>query len=713
MRDDLRRRAANLGEVVAIASRGILSERDSAGAVELVSSFENMERLQGCVLYDTDGLVLAATPRLRALMDDAAASRQAVGRALAEGASDAEIMEHAGELTAWHFVRPVPGKSDVPVGAVELVYDASWMFSVSADRWRDISVALIVMFIVITGVSIYTQRQMYVMPLRGITEWFRRFQKGETNALRPKKVPAELGRLAAEVEQMALSLRVARKAAADNAEERLRSEERWTQDRLRDVVQATLGETPLVVVSNREPFMHIQDQPAAKARCHRPASGVVTALDPVLRACGGTWIAHGSGNADRQFVNSRDKLGVPPDDIRYILKRVWLSKEEEEGYYFGFANEGLWPLCHVTHTRPIFRDTDWRMYRKVNRAFAESVIDELPANNPHIFIQDYHYTLLARMIRERRPDASIALFWHIPWPNPEVFSICPYQQEVLDGMLACDLIGFHVQYHCNNFIETANRLTECRVDAERFSIVRGNEETHVRAFPISVETGEGVTADESAAEELRREFDLQEAVVAMGVDRIDYTKGIVERILAVDRLLDKYPEYKGKFVLVQLAAPSRTHIPRYQQLTGEIEETVERVNWKHSEGRWHPVLLMKRHFSPEEIRPWYRLADLCIVSSLHDGMNLVAKEYVAAKAGERGVLVLSRFTGAARELEDAVLINPYSVEEFADSLRLAIELPDDEKIRRMKAMLRIVEENNIYSWAGKIMNEWASLRKNV
>ncbi|MBU4377423.1 MAG: trehalose-6-phosphate synthase [Candidatus Omnitrophica bacterium] len=468
------------------------------------------------------------------------------------------------------------------------------------------------------------------------------------------------------------------------------------------------------MVSNREPYMNVIDSITGAAKCIRPASGVVTAIDPILCACGGTWIAHGSGTEDKKFVNSKNKLGVPPKDNRYILKRVFLTKKEEEGYYYGFSNEGLWPLCHVTHTRPIFRETDWQMYKKVNLKFAESVLEELPANNPFVFIQDYHFTLLPAMIKEKRPDATVALFWHIPWPNPEVFAICPYQQEILDGMLACDLIGFHVQFQCNNFIDTANRLIECRVDTEKFSIVRGNKETFVRAFPISVDgymSGNIPKVSEEEVKKIKQELELKDKFIAVAVDRIDYTKGIIERILAIDRFLEKYPEYINKFVFIQLAAPSRTHIKRYHELMGEIDDLIEKKNWKYSDGNWKPIIYLKRHFSPEEIRPYYVLGDMCIVSSLHDGMNLVSKEYVTSRSDSSGVLLLSRFTGAARELTDAVPINPYSIEEFADAIKFGIELPDEEKKKRMENMRSLIAENNVYRWAGSIITELTSLKK--
>ncbi|MFA6282371.1 MAG: trehalose-6-phosphate synthase, partial [Candidatus Omnitrophota bacterium] len=391
----------------------------------------------------------------------------------------------------------------------------------------------------------------------------------------------------------------------------------------------------------------------------------------------------------------------------------WLSKDEEQGYYYGFSNEGLWPLCHNTHTRPIFKEADWEIYKAVNQKFAQSVLEELPKKNPLVFIQDYHFTLLPKMIKDKRPDAIVALFWHIPWPTPESFSVCPYQKEILSGMLGCDLIGFHVQNHCNNFLDTANRLLESRVDTEKFSVVRFDKETFIRAFPISIDFPQPKTFNvhQEEIDRLKKEFKLDGKIVALGVDRIDYTKGIAERMLAVDRLLEKYPQYKNNFVFVQIGAPSRTHIKRYHDLIAEIDELVDKINWKHREGEWQPIVYLRRHFAPEEIIPYYSLADICIVSSLHDGMNLVAKEYIGSKSDLSGVLVLSRFTGAARELNDAIQINPYSIEEFANSIKTAIEMPLEEKKRRMENMRNIVAENNVYRWAGSIITELTALKK--
>jgi len=709
--DDLCRKARSVDESLELSARHIFINNDLKSASRLVESFQKRERLQGCVLYDKEGQIIAITERISDWKD----KDKPYIKEIIETKNPRGALEKFREYSVYSYILPVLDDENNVLGLIEVIYDTSYLFTMLAQIWRRISITLISLILLIAIIAFLIQRQIFILPVRRLTQWFTHFQKGETEKLKPFEEKGEFGKLISEVEQVALSLRVARKVVTEEASVRVQKEELWTEDKLRDLIHAKLGENALFVVSNREPYMHVLDEITGLPKCIRPASGVVTAIDPILRACGGTWIAHGAGDADKKFVNSKDKLGVPQEDNRYILKRVWLTKAEEDGYYYGFANEGLWPLCHTTHTRPIFRQTDWQMYKKVNQKFADSVLEELPAKNPFVFIQDYHFTLLGKMIKEKRPDATIALFWHIPWPNPEVFAICPYQQEILDGMLACDLIGFHVQVHCNNFLDTANRLIECRVDTEKFSVVRANKETFIRAFPISVN---GYISSDTfkvepvrEVEKLKKEYDLKDKIVGLGVDRIDYTKGIIERILAIDRFLEKYPEYKNKFVFIQLAAPSRIHIKRYHELMGEIDELVEKKNWKYLEGDWKPIIYLKRHFSPEEIKPYYLLADLCIVSSLHDGMNLVAKEYAASKTDLNGALILSRFTGAARELTDAIQINPYSIEEFADAIKFSLEMPSEEKRKRMENMRKIISENNVYRWAGDIITELTTLKK--
>lgn len=708
--DDLQRKTRAVAEAMELSVKGILSTKNLKNANYIVEKFENREHLQGCIIYDAEGNIFAFTQRFSGWNEQEKPHIFATLQARESWSG----MHQFKEYTVYSYVLPILDDDNNLLGLIEIIHDTSYVFARLTEIWRGVSISLIALVVLIILIFLIVQRQIFVLPILQLTAWFQHFQKGEIDERHPIKDKGELGKLASEVEQVALSLRVARKTVSQAASKRLEKGDQWTEIKLRDLTHAKLGDGALFIVSNREPFMHVIDGTKEKPRCVRPPSGVVTALDPIMRACGGTWIAHGAGNADKKFVNSKDKLGVPPEDNRYILKRVWLSKEEEEGYYYGFSNEGLWPLCHITHTRPIFREADWQMYQKVNQKFADAVLDELPAKSPFIFIQDYHFTLLAKMIKDKRPDSTIALFWHIPWPNPEVFSICPYQKEILDGMLSCDLIGFHVQFHCNNFLDTANRFLESRVDTEKFSVVRANKETFIRAFPISVHVSKDKELSASIVEQverIREEFELGGKAVAIGVDRIDYTKGIIERILAIDRFLEKYPQYKNKFVFIQLGAPSRTHIKRYHDLIGEIDELVEKVNWKHLDGNWKPIIYLKRFFSAEEIVPFYALADMCIVSSLHDGMNLVAKEYVTTKTDANGVLILSCFTGASRELTDAIPINPYSREEFADSIRQAIEMPPEEKARRMSAMKNIIQDNNIYKWAGNIITELTALKK--
>ena len=704
--EDLENETRIVAESIEVSARYALLNNEQRILNRLVQKFQNKKELQGCIIYNKAGKVLAVTERLAfwKQKDPAEVQKVLVTR------KPRGILDKFQKYSVYAYILPIVNDEGKTLGVVEVVYDTAYMFDILAGLWERISITLIILLILITIITFLAQRRFFILPIQHLTKWFRHFQRGETDKLHLIKSQDELGKLASEVEQVALSLRVARNAVSEEAQNRITQEEVWTEAKLKDLIQAKLGGDAFFVVSNREPFMHVMDQVTRKIRLIRPASGVVTAIDPILRALGGMWIAQGSGDADRKFTNSKNKLGVPPGDERYILKRVWLTKKEESGYYYGFANEGLWPLCHITHTRPIFRDADWEMYKKVNNKFAEAVLEELPAKTSFILIQDYHFTLLPEMIKKYRPDTTVALFWHIPWPNSESFAICPYKQEILDGILGCDLLGFHVQNHCNNFLETVNRLTECRVDMENFSVTRDNKETFIRSFPISIDTNVSLPKD-SEVNEIRSELELEDKIVAIGVDRIDYTKGIAERVLAIDRFLEKNPEYKNKFVFIQLAAPSRTHIVRYHELISELDNLVEKTNWKYSEGTWRPVIYLKKHFSLEEIQSFYAVAEICIVSSLHDGMNLVAKEYIAAKTDLQGVLILSRFTGAAKELNDAIQINPYSIEEFADAIKEAIEMPQAEREKRMQNMQKILNENNIYKWAGSIITEITALKK--
>jgi trehalose 6-phosphate synthase len=522
--------------------------------------------------------------------------------------------------------------------------------------------------------------------------------------------------LAREVVTLTESLSQARNAAENEARLRDASQSMWTADRLAVQVQTRLEGGRLFVVSNREPYAHQRNGKSIEVVV--PPSGLVTALEPVLNACDGTWIAHGSGDADSEVADAHDRLRVPPDDPRYTLRRVWLSKEEEEGYYYGFANEGLWPLCHIAHARPTFRAQDWQHYQEVNRKFADAVLEEIEDTpKPVVLVQDYHFALLPRLLKERRPDARVAIFWHIPWPNAESFGICPWQRQLVDGLLGADLIGFHIQSHCNNFLQTVDRVVESRVDWEHFSVSRQRHRTIVKPFPISVDLtdDEAVGSDDYRANYLERSalmrsLGMNAAFLGVGVDRVDYTKGILERFRAIERFLEKYPKYQREFTFVQIGAPSRTHIKRYHDLLAEVEAEAERINWRFQTGKWKPIVFLKRHHSHEEIERYYCAADLCLVTALHDGMNLVAKEFLAARRDERGVLILSQFTGAARELRDALLVNPYDIDQTAEAIRVALEMEPEEKQMRVHRMRKVIREQNIYRWAGSLITELCELR---
>jgi trehalose-6-phosphate synthase len=486
----------------------------------------------------------------------------------------------------------------------------------------------------------------------------------------------------------------------------------WTKDTLNELVKEKIGNHKFIVVSNREPYIHTYSDEGIK--CFTPASGMAVALDPVMKACGGTWIAYGSGEADRDVVDEKNHIQVPLDKPSYTLRRVWLSKNEEERFYYGYSNEGLWPLCHNVHVRPTFREVDWEIYQKINQKFAEAILEELGDETGFVFIQDYHFALLPKILKEKRPDIVVAQFWHIPWPNPESFRVCPHAEEILYGLLGNDILGFHIRYHGLNFLESVDRFLEARVDRERLSVIKGGRETLVRSFPISIdyETVENMSMNPQIEERkslLKMDFRIRNRFLAVGIDRMDYTKGIIERFDAIDRFLEKYPEYVGKFVFLQLGPISRIHIPRYKTYNDEIYHRVVDINEKWAIKDWQPIILYKKHLGLEDLLTYYKAANACIVSSIHDGMNLVAKEFVASRVDEKGVLILSKFTGSARELEQALLVNPIATDQFADAIKQALEMPAEEQTERMRKLRETVKQNNVYRWAGKIVSEMKRL----
>jgi trehalose-6-phosphate synthase len=447
-----------------------------------------------------------------------------------------------------------------------------------------------------------------------------------------------------------------------------------------------------------------------------PASGMVTALEPIMRACSGVWVAHGAGSADRATVDRYDQIRVPPDNPSYTLRRVWLTSEQEQGYYFGFSNEGLWPLCHLAYVRPAFRASDWHAYEEVNGKFADVVAAESTTDSPVILIQDFHFALLPQLIRKKIPKATIALFWHIPWPNAETFGVCPWKREMLLHMLSADILGFHTRYHCQNFLDAVDRFVECQIDHEHMTVTLQGHVCRVAPYPISIEWPPrwlqflpDVAACRAAVRE--RHHIGADVALGLGVERWDFTKGILERFQALEALLDKNPRHRGRICLLQIAAPSRSQLPAYQTLQQQTYSEVERINAKFAEGDWRPIVLIDEHQEPLRVFELYRAADFCLVNSLHDGMNLVAKEFVAARDDEDGVLILSTFAGASRELAEAVLINPFDVTETANAMEIALRMGRDERRNRMSLMRRTVKENNVYRWAGRMLMDAARIRQ--
>lgn len=482
----------------------------------------------------------------------------------------------------------------------------------------------------------------------------------------------------------------------------------WSRASLHDMIAERMKGYRFIVVANREPYIHRYH--GDRIEVSRPASGMATAIDPIMRASGGTWIAHGAGDADREVVDAHDHVRVPPEDPSYTLRRVWLSKEEEEGFYYGLSNEALWPLCHVTFVPPVFRPSDWECYRRVNARFADAVLEEAGDAPTFVFIHDYHFCLLPRMLKNANANLIVAQFWHIPWPNREVFRAFPWKEELLDGLLGNDLLGFHIRYHCLNFLDTIDRTIEARADTDRFQITRGGRATTIREFPITIDYEAQVEMAASpevneAMSRWRRRLGRRAEFVGVGIDRLDYTKGIPQRLRGVDELLRAHPEWRGRFTFVQVAVPSRGHIAPYQRIEDEVDRTVEEINFRWKERDWQPILLFKEHHEPVEMAALHRLSRFAAVTSLHDGMNLVAKEFVADRIDDDGVLLLSQFTGAARELTDALQVNPFAIHEIAEAMHVALMMPQEERMRRMTRMREHLRQHNVYRWGAKVLSE--------
>ncbi len=708
------------GVLVANALSDSVADALQSGRVDrLQPLFERAaqgERLLAIGLCSPDGRLLQSTPRFPPELDCATAESladQADSRlALPGGAVHVSVhpvlkavppppagAERFGAAPGQPEViapplPPAPAQ-EVLAGRLVLVHDLSFIDRRSQDTRRYLIGLIVALGVVIAFITMVVAQLSW----RGWVNGARALMRGE-GILSPWLPAPELAPLAAELRGRLRDLEDEyRRAQGPEAE--------WTAERLRTLLRTQLAGDQVIVVSNREPYIHERGPDGLYVK--RPASGLVTAVEPVMRACSGTWVAHGSGSADREVVDAGDRVAVPPGQHDYWLRRIWLTPEEEQGYYYGFANEGLWPLCHVAHVRPVFRESDWEAYRAVNQRFADAVVAEARSEDPVVLVQDYHFALLPAMVREKLPQATVLVFWHIPWPNPESFGICPWRREILQGMLGATILGFHTRFHCKNFIETVDRYLEVRIEHEHSTITCGGKDTLVESYPISIEwPDEAAVAQWAPVAECRRRVVERlglppDLCLAVGIDRFDYTKGILERLNAVERLLEKRPQWIGRFVFVQVAAPTRSALDEYRSFQERVQRLADRINARFGRPGYLPVHLLAQHHEPDAVFELFRAADICVVTSLHDGMNLVCKEFVAARDDCAGVLVLSRFAGATRELPEALIVNPYHVEETADALQRAATMPAAEQRERMASLRSTVREFNVYRWAGRML----------
>lgn len=706
MLDDLRYRTTLLADSFKESIRPSYLSNNTSSLQPLLDKFAGHERLLGLAVYNDKGDVFAVSNGLPPdLAIDATIPEQAMDSDSVEG--DFFTTERSGKV--YILATPLHQEENV-IGALVVFQRVNYINETLNHIWETNLLRLLIQALLFSIAILLIFRWIIFRPLLRLLESIRQTQAGkaldDTDAVKNNGV---FHPIAAEISKLSKNLMQARTAASEEARLRLEKEETpWTEERLKEFMKIYLKGRNIFVVSNREPYIHMKIK--NKADYTVPASGMVTALDPIMKACGGLWMAYGSGDADKDTVDKNDKLMVPPDEPKYTLKRIWLTKQEVQGYYNGFCNEALWPLCHMAHTRPIFRKEDWATYRKVNGKFAQALLAEIKnIHRPVILVQDYHFALLPEMIKKSRPDAEVSLFWHIPWPHAESFSICPWRKELITGMLGADLIGFHTQQHCNNFLDTVSREIESLVDLEKFAITHKRHTAYIKPFPISVAFTNDENDPDDSKSRLLEDLGLTSKYLGLGVDRLDYTKGILEKFRGIEFFLEMYPSFIGQFSFIQIASPSREEVARYQKFNHKITAEAERINNKFATDNWTPIVLLKKHYSHEEIYQLYKASNFCLITSLSDGMNLVAKEFVTARTDESGVLILSQFTGVARELKDALIINPYSAEQTAEAINMALTMQPVEQHQRMRKMREKIKNYNIYRWAAEFIKAVTSI----
>lgn len=706
MQEQLANRTSVLSDYFKGPIEDFFSNKTEENLQTMVEQFGDNDRLAGLAVYDNKGRIIAYYADLPKNIP------QSELYATSAMDSDKTNSQYLTVKGGNYYLLAYPiHKDNRVVGAITIVQNAAFIDQRLRYIWLTILPQYILVGFFLTAAFILITRWILFRPINRLVESLKSARTG-SGSFSKEGLPNFFlfSPLVSEISHIKQSLTQARTTAT--VEARLRQEKLetpWTSQRLQEYVKDILKGRQIFLVSNREPYVHTKHN--GSINYFFPASGMATAIEPIMQACGGMWIAHGSGDADKLVVDKNDTIPVPPDEPKYVLKRVWLTPQEENGYYYGFSNEGLWPLCHMAHTRPIFRKDDFEEYKKVNGKFAQTLLAEIKDYpKPIIMVQDFHFALLPQMIKKSRPDATIGMFWHIPWPNPESFSICPWKKELLSGMLGADVLGFHTQLYCNNYINTVGKELESLIDWDQFTVTRGGHTSYIKPFPISIAfSGKDNSAKPSPDESYVEKLGIRTPYIGIGIDRLDYTKGILERFKAIEIFLQKYPAFRNKFTFIQVAAPSRSQIVRYQEFDRAVEKEVARINNVLGANGWKPIVLLKRHHSHVEINQLYRKANVCMVTSLHDGMNLVAKEFIAARDDEMGVLILSQFTGAARELKDALIVNPYNGEQTADSINQALTMMKSEQIRRMKRMRESIKSYNIYRWSADLLKTMVML----
>lgn len=700
MISDLEYRTAVLSESFKESIEPLYTANSITSLQKILDKFTDKQRLIGLVLYDVNGKVVTSSADLQDEIIVSANPTQAIVAGSAMG-----NFRTIGRIKVYEFIDPIHEDGKI-VGAIMIVQNVNYISSAINQIWTANLIRLLLQILVFAIAVIFLIRWLIFKPVLSMIKSIKSVRAGRPDPeLSIFEHRSFFGPLVEEISKISTSLRYARSVASEEARLRMeKTDATWTEERLKEFAKAYLKDQQLFLIYKGEPFSHHKGKNGIYYSSQ--AGGVPTALEPLMEACGGMWIAHGSADADKETVDENNKIQVPPDNPKYTLKRVWLTEKEVRGHDKGYSAQGLYPLCLNTHTRPVFKEEDWVEYKRVNGKFARELLAEIKdVQRPIIIVNEYHFTLLPKMIKASRPDARVGIFWHTPWPSAEAFSICPQKKEILEGMLGADVIGFHTQQFCNNFIDTIGKNIESLVDFDKSSITRDEHSSYIRAFPIGVAFSNGQSGSDSAPADRKilERLKIKTKFLGLGVDRLDYVKGIPERFKGVEYFLDSYPEYREQFTFLQIASPCRSEIEKYLEYKDVVSAEAERINKKFGTRDWQPIVLEMVQYTHQDLNTLYRLANICVITSLHDGMNLVSKEYVAARNDELGALALSQFTGASHELKGAMIINPYSIKEISDAIHKGITMSPLEQKKRMKTMRNSVKGYNIYRWAAELL----------